>query len=100
MKLLNITPLSNKVICQTIKQDEKTTQSGLIIPANENSDINFATVIAAGPGEFDTRGVFTPMTVKSGDKVAYARFGGNFFRVGEEEYFVIREHELIGVINE
>ena len=94
-----IQPLSNKVICRTIQKEELTTESGLFLKLDEDADLHLAEVIAVGKGEFNLQGVFTPTTVKPGDVVVHNRFGGNFQRIGTDEYLVCRENELLGVYN-
>lgn len=95
-----IEPLSNKVICKTIPKEEVTTDAGLVLQLDDEADLHYAIVVAVGKGEYNIQGVFTPVTVKVGDKVVHTRYGGNFQRIGKEEYLICRENELIGIIRE
>lgn len=93
-----IEPLSNKVICRTLPKEDVTTDSGLVLQLDDEADLHYAIVVAVGKGEYNIQGVYTPTTVKVDDMVVYSRYGGNFQRIGKEEFLICRENELIGIV--
>lgn len=88
-------PLLNRVL---IKQDEAETKTkgGIIIPdtAKEKEKPRVGTVIAAGPGKKDE-----PMSVSVGNKILYDEYGGTAVTVEGEEYVVLRESDILLVLN-
>ena len=82
MKKTNITPLADRVLVQ---QDaaETTTASGIIIPDNAQEKPQKGKVVAVGKGLKDE-----PMTVKVGDNILYAKYGGTELKYNEQEYLI------------
>ncbi|PGH17076.1 hypothetical protein AJ80_04949 [Polytolypa hystricis UAMH7299] len=95
----NLAPLLDRVLVQRIKAESKTA-SGIFLPESSVKEMNQAKVLAVGPGAFDNKGVRVPVSVAAGDKVLIPQFGGSPVKVGEEEYSLFRDHELLAKINE
>jgi chaperonin GroES len=93
-----IRPLQDRVL---IKEDtsnkEKKTSSGIIIPVtvNEDKGSKSGEVVAVGAGRYED-GKIVPVTVKVGDKVLFQ--WGDKIKVGEEEYFIVKESEILAII--
>jgi co-chaperonin GroES (HSP10) len=92
-------PLADRVLIKT-EQEVTKTAGGIIIPETaETRDTKIGTVVSVGEGIYTNDGVKIPMTVKPGDKVMMP-FAGSSQKVklGDEEYLLFREHELLMVI--
>ncbi|KAL1987861.1 hypothetical protein VTN96DRAFT_2264 [Rasamsonia emersonii] len=95
----NLAPLLDRVLVQRIKPETKTA-SGIFLPESSVKEINQAKVLAVGPGALDKNGNKIPMNVAPGDKVLIPQFGGTPVKVGEEEYTLFRDSEILAKINE
>ena len=93
-------PLFDRVLVQRLKPANQTT-TGIYIPEKNQEKLNQATVIAAGPGPTNTNnGQLVPTCVKAGDKVLLPNFGGSPVKVGEEEFLVLSDKEILAKIDE
>ncbi|GAB7362335.1 hypothetical protein MBLNU230_g2350t1 [Neophaeotheca triangularis] len=95
----SLAPLLDRVLVQRIKAEPKTA-GGIFLPETAIKDLNEAKVLAVGPGMQDREGKRIAMNVAAGDKVLIPQFGGSPVKVGEEEYSLFRDHELLAKINE
>ena len=89
---LNIRPLADRVIIEPAAAETKTA-SGIIIPDTAQEKPQRGTVVAVGPGKKDE-----PMTVSVGDAVLYGKYSGTEVKVDGEEYLVMREEDVMAVI--
>ena len=92
-------PLADRVLIQTEKEITKTA-GGIIIPETaESRDTKIGTVVSIGEGIYTNDGAKIPMTVQVGDKVMMP-FAGTAQKVklGDEDYFLFREQELLMII--
>lgn len=89
----NITPLHDRVIVKP-NPAEEVTSGGIIIPDTAQEKPMRGTVIAAGPGKVDE-----PTTVKAGDVVLYGKYAGNEVSIEGETHLIMRESDILGVIN-
>jgi len=94
-----LAPLLDRVLVQRIKAETKTA-SGIFLPESSVKELNEARVLATGPGGFDKDGKRMTMGVKAGDKVLIPQYGGSPVKVGEEEYSLFRDHDILAKINE
>lgn len=76
------------------------TASGIFLPSAAEKTLPEATVIAAGPGARDMNGQIVPMSVKEGDKVLLPSFGGQTIKIGEDEYALFRDAEILAKLSE
>lgn len=96
----SVVPLLDRVLVQRFKPETKTT-SGIFLPSSvASSPLPEASVISTGPGAPDKNGKIVPTSVKSGDKVLLPSWGGNSIKVGDDEYLLIRDSEILAKINE
>ncbi|KAF2198896.1 10 kDa heat shock protein, mitochondrial [Delitschia confertaspora ATCC 74209] len=95
----SIAPLLDRVLVQRIKAETKTA-GGIFLPESAVKELNEAKVLAVGPGGFNKDGQRMEPSVKPGDKVLVPQYGGSPIKVGEEEYSLFRDHELLAKINE
>ncbi|KAF2656528.1 chaperonin Cpn10 [Lophiostoma macrostomum CBS 122681] len=95
----SIAPLLDRILVQRIKPEAKTA-GGIFLPETAVKELNEAKVLAVGPGAVDKEGKRVAPSVAPGDKVLIPQFGGSPIKVGEEEYSLFRDHELLAKINE
>ncbi|KAJ3111303.1 10 kDa heat shock protein [Phlyctochytrium bullatum] len=92
--LKRIVPLFDRVLVQRLKAAERTA-AGIFIPEKAQETLNEAVVIATGPGKTNKDGALTPLSVKVGDKVLLPQFGGSNVKLGQEEYLLFNEAEIL-----
>ncbi|KAF2813437.1 10 kDa heat shock protein, mitochondrial [Mytilinidion resinicola] len=95
----SLAPLLDRVLVQRVKAEAKTA-GGIFLPESAVKELNEAKVLAVGPGGLDRDGKRIAPSVKPGDKVLIPQYGGSPIKVGEEEYSLFRDHELLAKINE
>ncbi|KAK1759261.1 chaperonin 10-like protein [Echria macrotheca] len=95
----SLVPLLDRVLVQRVKAEAKTA-SGLFLPESSVKELNEAKVLAVGPGGLDKDGKRTPMGVSAGDRVLIPQYGGSPVKVGEEEFHLFRDSEILAKINE
>lgn len=96
---VNIKPLEDRILVQTLEA-EQTTASGLVIPDTAKEKPQEGTVIATGPGRFDEDGdKRIPLDVKVGDTVIYSKYGGTEIKYGGEEYLILSARDVLAVVN-
>jgi chaperonin GroES len=96
-KKINIQPLGERVLIER-EQSEETTSGGIVLPDSAKDKPARGTVIAVGDGKLlddGTRGAFQ---VKAGDRVLFSSYAGETFDTGEEELLLMREDDILAVI--
>ena len=91
-----IQPLSDRVVVQAQDAEEKTA-SGLFIPDTAKEKPQRGTVVAVGPGRVEN-GTKIDMTVSAGDTVLYGKYSGTEVTIDHEEYLIMRESDIFGII--
>lgn len=94
---MNIRPLHDRVIVKRVEPETRTA-SGLYIPDAAGEKPDQGEVLAVGPGKRDDAGKLFPMDVKVGDRVLFGKYSGQAVKVGGEEYLVMREEDIMGVL--
>jgi chaperonin GroES len=94
---MKIRPLHDRVIVKRL-EEVRTTASGIVIPDTATEKPDQGEVIAVGPGKKDENGKAIALDVKVGDKVLFGKYAGQAVKVSGEELLVMREEELMGVI--
>jgi chaperonin GroES len=96
---VNIKPLSDHILLEPIKEEEKT-KSGIFLPETASKERSEeGKVIAVGPGKRNEKGEITPVAVKPGDKVLFTKYGPNEIKVGDKEYLIAREDDILAVVD-
>ena len=94
---MKIRPLEDRVV---IKQSEATdkTAGGIILPDTAKEKPQIGKVIAAGPGKTLDNGRKNEMSVKKNDEVIYGKYIGNEVEISREKYVIIRESDILGIV--
>ncbi|KAI1632269.1 GroES-like protein [Biscogniauxia mediterranea] len=95
----SLVPLLDRVLVQRIKAEAKTA-GGIFLPESSVKELNEAKVLAVGPGALSKEGARVPMGVSAGDRVLIPQFGGSPVKVGDEEFHLFRDSEILAKINE
>ncbi|EJT98022.1 hsp10-like protein [Dacryopinax primogenitus] len=96
----SLMPLLDRVLVQRLKRETKTA-SGIFLPTSATeSPLPEATVIAVGPGAPNKDGSIVPCQVKAGDRVLLPGWGGNSIKVGEDEFHLFKDSEILAKIQE
>ena len=90
-------PLHDRVIVKLL-DNERTTASGIVIPASAAEKPDKGEIVAVGPGKRTEDGKVLPVDLKVGDKVLFGKYAGQTVKVDDEELLVIREDEILAVI--
>ena len=90
-------PLHDRVIVKRL-DNERTTASGIVIPESAAEKPDQGEILAAGTGKRTEDGKILPLEVKVGDKVLFGKYAGQTVKVDGEELLVIREDEILAVI--
>lgn len=95
-----ITPLNDRILLKPLSVEESnTTSSGIIIPDTVTKEKpEHGIVIAVGDGKWEN-GKRLPLSVKVGDKVVFSRYGYDEVKLEGEEYYILREENILAVIN-
>ncbi len=92
-----IKPLFDYVLVKPVS-NEKTTPSGIVLPDSAKEKPQIGKVMAVGLGKVNDNGKKIPMIVKKEQKVLYKKWGGNEVKVGNEEWLLIEEKDVMAVI--
>ena len=94
---MNFRPLHDRVLIKPIEQDTKTA-GGIIIPDTAKEKPMEGKVVAVGPGARDENGKLVPPDVKKGDRVLFGKWSGTEVRIDGEELVIMKESDIMGVI--
>jgi len=90
-------PLRDRVFVRYSSEEEKTS-GGLFIPDTAKEKPQKGTVVAVGPGRITDDGKLQPVEVKVGDTILFEKYSGSKIRIDEEEFLIIREEDILGLI--
>ncbi len=94
---MKIRPLQDRVIVKRLEEEQKT-KGGIIIPDSAKEKPVEGKVIAVGKGKVADDGKLIKMDVKAGDKILFSKYGGTEVKIDGEEYLIMREDDILGVI--
>jgi chaperonin GroES len=92
-----IRPLHDRVIVRRLEEERKTA-GGIVIPDTAKEKPIQGEVIAVGSGKILEDGKVRPLDVKVGDKILFGKYSGTEVKVGDEELLVMREEDIMGVV--
>jgi chaperonin GroES len=90
-------PLHDRILVRRIEAEEKT-KGGIIIPETGKEKPGEAKVIAVGPGRMKDDGKRIEMDIKKGDRIVISKWGGNEIKLNGEEHLILKEDEVLGII--
>jgi chaperonin GroES len=94
---MNLRPLGDRVVVKPVEREERT-KSGIVLPDTAKEKPQEGIVEAVGTGRLLDNGTKVPMELQVGDKILYAKYAGNEFKVEEIEYLIISEKDVLAVV--
>jgi chaperonin GroES len=94
---MRIKPLQDRVIVKRIEEEERT-KGGIIIPDTAKEKPQEGKVVAVGPGKVTDEGKKIVLDVKEGDRVLFGKYSGTEIKIDGEEHLIMREDDILGII--
>ena len=94
---MNFRPLHDRVLVRRLEEDDRSA-GGIIIPDTAKEKPSQGEVLAVGPGGRDDKGKITPLDVKAGDHIIFGKWSGTEVRIDGEELLIMKESDIMGVI--
>ena len=94
----NIRPLHDRVIVKRVEEGEQI-RGGIIIPDSAKEKPQEGEVVAAGEGKYRKDGTRQPLDVEAGDRVLFGKYSSSEIKIDGEELLIMREDEILGIIN-
>jgi len=96
---MKIKPLSDHLLVKRVEPKD-TVKGGIVIPDSAKEKPQEAIVKAVGPGKRNDEGKVMPIEIKAGQRVLITKYGGTEVKVDDEEYLIVREDDVIGIIED
>ncbi len=97
---MKIKPLSNHILIEPIKEEEKT-KGGILLPESaEKERPEQGRIIAVGPGKRTEEGKIIPLEVKIGQKVLFKKYGPDEIKINDKEYLIATDDDILAIIEE
>ena len=94
---INVKPVSDRVLVKPLEEKE-VKKGGIIIPDSAKEKPQEGEVVALGTGKFDEQGKKIEFTVKKGDRVLISKYGGTEIKFEGENYLIMREDDILGIL--
>ena len=94
---MKLRPLQDRILVKRIEEQEKTA-GGIYIPDTAKEKPVMGMVVSVGNGKKGEDGKVIPLDVKAGDKVLFGKYSGNEVKVDGDEYLIMREDDILGII--
>ncbi len=94
---MSLKPLGDRLIVKALEAEE-TTAGGIVLPDSAREKPTKGKVLAIGPGKTLENGKTVPLEVKVDDVIYYAKYGGTEVKVGTEEYVILRQDDVLAVV--
>jgi chaperonin GroES len=95
---VNIRPLHDRVVVKRVEDEGEQVRGGIIIPDSAKEKPQEAEVVAVGPGKVQDDGNRSPMDVSIGDKILIGKYSGSEIKINDEDLVILREDEILAVI--
>lgn len=95
---MKLVPLLDRVVIKQLEAEEKT-KSGIILASSAQEKPQEAEVVAVGPGGV-VDGKEVTMQVKVGDKVIFSKYSGTEVKLGEDEYIVVKQNDIVAIVED
>jgi len=94
---MELRPLDDRVVIKPSEAQDKTA-GGIFLPDTAKEKPQIGKILWIGPGKVNDDGKRVPMSVKKGDEVVYGKYMGNEIEMDNQKYVIVRESDLLGVI--
>jgi chaperonin GroES len=94
---MKLRPLHDRILIKRVEEKESV-KGGIIIPDTAKEKPQEGEVVAVGNGKKTEDGKIVPLDVKAGDRVLFGKYSGNDIKLDDEEYLILREDEILGVL--
>ena len=94
---MNLKPLGDRVVLKVLEAEKKTA-SGIVLPDTAKEKPQQGKILAVGPGRHGEDGNLIPMEVNVGDVVLFAKYAGTEVKYRSEEYLVLKESDILAVV--
>jgi chaperonin GroES len=94
---MNVRPLRDRILVKRLEEQEQKV-GGIIIPDTAKEKPQQGKVVAAGNGRVNDEGKTLPLDVKAGNTILFGKYSGTEIKIEGEEYLILREDEVLGVI--
>ena len=94
---MKVRPLYDRILVRRVAEEEKT-KGGIIIPDTAKEKPSEGEVVAVGSGKLTDKGEIRALEVKKGDRILFGKYSGNEIKVDGDELIILREDEVLGVI--
>jgi chaperonin GroES len=95
---MKLRPLQDRILVQRV-EEETTTKGGIIIPDTAKEKPAEGKVVAVGNGKIGDDGKRIALEVKKGDRILFGKYSGTEVKVSGEEYLIMREDDVLGIID-
>ena len=95
---MKLRPLQDRILIKRVEEKE-TIKGGIIIPDTAKEKPQEGEVVAVGHGKKTEDGKLIPLDVKVGDRVLFGKYSGNDIKIEDQEYLILREDEILGVLD-
>ena len=94
---MKVRPLYDRILVRRVAEEEKT-KGGIIIPDSAKEKPSEAEVVAVGSGKVNEKGELRALEVKKGDRILFGKYSGNEIKIDGDELIILREDEVLGVL--
>ncbi|MCK4838875.1 MAG: co-chaperone GroES [Desulfobulbaceae bacterium] len=94
---MKIRPLNDRVLVKRLAEEEMT-KGGIIIPDSAQEKPAEGEIVAVGSGKLNDKGERVPVELKAGEKVLFSKYGGTEVKIEGEDYLIMREDDILGVV--
>ena len=94
---MKLRPLQDRILVQRVKEEEQT-KGGIIIPDTAKEKPAEGKVVSVGNGKLDDKGKRIALEVKKGDRILFGKYSGTEVKMEGEEYLIMREDDVLGII--
>lgn len=94
---MKIRPLNDRVLVKRLEEEQKTA-GGIIIPDTAKEKPAEGQVVAVGPGKLNSKGERVAIDLKAGDRVLFSKYGGTEVKIDGEDFLIMREDDILGVL--
>lgn len=96
---MKVRPLGDRILVKRLEEESKT-KGGIIIPETAKEKPQQGKIVAVGNGRITDDGKVLPLNVKTGEKVLFQKYSGSDIKIEGEEYLILREDEILGIIED